>query len=104
MVFPIEPIANVVFPVATLPEAVLPAACMAGPAWCVGHRTGKARLDDAPPVFIVGVTLRQRPDAMHVVWQNDPGVDLDRTFPKSGPDRGAQGVDLSCEKVGRPVG
>ena len=56
-------------------------------------------LDRAPPAREVAVAFGQRPDRMHVVRQDDPGVDASRGA--DAPHRVAQ-VQGAVRQQGRP--
>ncbi len=70
-----------VIPVVTdcmFPEALLPNAV---PVTIQNIRQGfcETDFDGAPAAGRIRVVFRQGPDAMHVVRQNDPGVDMERS-------------------------
>ena len=71
-------ISNQVLPVTPLPDASLAARAL-GCRQHLGLRqpSGESELDDFPAQREVSVAIRERPDAMHMVGQNDPGVDVE---------------------------
>lgn len=78
-VMPVIPlILNQVFPVAALPDSALAAGALSCRQYLGLWQTpGKRKFDDFPAQGEIGVPIRERPDAMHVVGQNDPGVDVE---------------------------
>src|SRR5215831_18020066 len=73
--------------VVIVPDHVLPIAALPNPTFAAtGHhrgarfRTGegfcKGELDRAPATWKVGVALGQRPQALHVVRKDHPGIDM----------------------------
>lgn len=71
-------IADIANPV--LPEPGLPQAAVATWTGCVRQIrvSGEARLDEAPASGKILVASRQRPDGMHMVGQDHPGIDVER--------------------------
>jgi len=70
-------VTDVMFPVATLPDATLRPCAVTGPHRSCRQLLGKARLDQSPTHRIVPVPRRQGPDAMHVVGHDHPCVDAE---------------------------
>ncbi len=69
-------------------DQMLPIAPLPDPAFAAGalscrqyfglrQASDESELDDFPAQGEIGVAIRERPDAMHVVGQNDPGVDVE---------------------------
>ncbi len=72
-------IANGVFPEATLPDAPFAFRYPAGGAvFCHRYVPGKVDFYRVPSTGEIGVAFRQSPNAMHVIWKDHPGVDVER--------------------------
>lgn len=69
-----------------------------------GHGAGKAGLDHAPPRPEIAIPLGQGPDAMHVVRQNHPGVDVEGAGGSGLLHGCAKGVDVSDQGIGTALG
>ena len=81
-------VADVMIPEAALPYSSLTlrdfgSAARADPT----DRLGEARLDFLPPHRKIGITCRQRPNAVQMIRQDDPGVDVERQISTRGPSR-----------------
>ena len=83
-------IANMMFPKPSLPNAPLLPRNMATSQVSLWQRTRKSRLDQPPPRREIVVATRQCPDAMQVVGQNDPSVDLKGPLRPGRGNRAAQ--------------
>lgn len=88
-------VADGVFPEAALPDAAFGfggAACGAG----FGFRDGSGEFgfDDLPAGGEVGVAFGESPEAVRVVGQDDPGVDVEGEPGAGFADGGAEGFDV----------
>jgi hypothetical protein len=92
-------VADGVFPEAALPDAAFGfggAACGAGFGFWDG--SGEFGFDDLPACGEIGVAFGQGPEAVRVVGQDDPGVDV-KGQPGAGfANCGAEGGDVFGEK------
>ena len=77
---------------------------MAGAAWGWWHCAGEAGLNDAPPGRKIAVAFGQGPDAVQVVGEDHPGVDLEGAFVASISDSLAEGFDMADQGVGTARG
>ncbi len=62
----------------------------------------KSDLDVPPAAGKIRIVFRQGPYTMHVVGQNDPGVDMKRCCQANRADRGAKGFNFADQQV-RPA-
>ena len=78
-VMPVIPfVLNQVFPITPLPDSTLAAGALSCRQYLgLRQASGESEFDDFPAQGEIGVAIRERPDAMHVVGQNDPGVDVE---------------------------
>lgn len=94
-------VADRVFPEAVLPEFATIARRRSRFA---GQSFGEAGFDGAPAAGIIGIVFRQGPDAVHVIGEDDPRVDVKRGAEANRADGGTEGLDLADQKVGAAVG
>ena len=97
-------VSDMMLPKPPLPQSVFPSvfvACAARGGW---HGAGEAGFDHAPPGREIAIPFRQRPDAMHVVGQDHPGVDGKGANRAGLLHGGAQGVDLAGQGIGAALG
>ncbi len=88
-------VADGMFPEAALPDAAFGfggAACGAGFAGFDG--AGEAGFDDLPAHTVIGVAFGQRPETVHVIGEDDPGVDVEGEPGAGFADGGAEGFDV----------
>lgn len=91
-------------PIAALPDSAFAAVGHnRGSRFASGQRLGECDLDRAPAAGEVGVAFRQAPQAMHVVWKHDPGIDT-KTGAASHPLNGvAEHIDVPHQQIRAPV-
>ena len=88
-----------------LPEPALPDAALAAPQpylrapLASGQATGENRLDQAPAGREVRIALRQRPNAVEVIGEDDPGVDRERVAAAGDTNGVPEQVDTPNEEV-----
>ena len=87
-------IPDVMLPIPPLPKPALLSQVMAGPHHAFRKIHRKARFDQPPPCRIVPVAARQGPDAMEMIVQHHPRVDLERAFTQGHGHRAAQVVNV----------
>lgn len=93
-------VADRVLPAAPLPDAALSAAGHDGRSrFVAGQRFGESDLDCAPPAGEVGIAFRRGPQAVHVVGQDDPGVDAEGCAGAHPSNGLAQDVDLHHQEM-----
>jgi hypothetical protein len=93
-------VADRVLPVAPLPDAALAAPGHDGRSrFVAGQRFRESDLDCAPPAGEVGIAFRQGPQAVHVVGQDDPGVDAERCAGTHLSNGLVQDVDLHHQEM-----
>lgn len=93
-----------VFPEPPLPNATLAFADSAGrPMLSVRQALGEASLYGLPSGREIRVALRQCPDAMHVLRQHDPGINVERRAGPSMPNSVAQTLHMTGKQVAVPV-
>lgn len=81
-------IANQMFPVATLPDAPFTADdASSGSPLIPGQSTREARLDVRPAIGVVGIIVREAPDAVQVVGQDHDGQHFERPRRLRRPER-----------------
>ncbi len=91
------------------PESALPNAPVAAPDHCVGSRLdcrqrfGEPLLDRAQPPRIIAIPIWQRPHAMHMIRQHDPGIDMERMRRANRPHRRPKGIDPRHQQIAPPV-
>ncbi|MDT4869160.1 hypothetical protein FQZ97_1041760 [compost metagenome] len=74
----IEVIADQVFPIAALPDTAFISFTLGIRAWLnVRQPFGEGELDCLPTIRIGPVAGRQSPEAVHVLGQHDPGIDME---------------------------
>ena len=93
-----------VFPVAALPNAEF-AFAKSGSQYpiAIGQRSGERGFDSSPAVGEVAVAQGKGPQAMHMVRQHDPGVDVKGRLPAHGAHCFAKRVDLRHQQAGAAV-
>ena len=92
-------VADGMFPEPPLPDAALPVPlAYHGAALLRRQAAGKDALDHAPSRREVIVSRRQRPDAMQMVWQDDPGIDGERPGFVDGAHGRAQAFDVARQQ------
>ena len=64
-----------------------------------GQRFCKRGLDRPPPAGKIGVAFRQRPQTVHVVGKDDPGVDMEWRAGARLPNRLAQSINSRHQQV-----
>ena len=98
-------IAERVLPIAPLPQAALAFAGTARRNTFVGRQVMREDcFDEAPSQCKIGIVLRQRPDGMHVVGENDDRFDVERMTPPHIPERLAQQIDVRREQAQLALG
>ena len=68
------------------------------------HHTGESGFDCSHFCREIGVAFGQGPDAMHVVGQDDPGVDGEGALHPGHADGVAEGFDLAGQDIGATGG
>ena len=71
--------------------------------YAIGQRSGERGFDSSPAVGEVAVALGKGPQAMHMVRQYDPGVDVEGRLPAHGAHCFAKRVDLRHQQAGAAV-
>src|SRR5436309_14651733 len=67
------------------------------------QRSRKAALDEPPAAGEIGITRRQGPDSMQMIWEHDHGVNPERKFLPRPGDHVAQGTDMFDQQSFSPV-
>lgn len=88
------------FPESALPNAsfafLLPSSRQAFPR---REGSGKRGFDQPPSCGVVRIVRRQSPQAMQMIRENDDSVDVKRSLPPHGNERGTQGVNLFRQEI-----
>lgn len=97
-------VADGVFPEAVLPDAAVTVAQAGGGAgFGVGKGFGEGDLDGAPTAGEVGVVFRQGPEAVYMVGQDHPGVDVEGATVQRRANGGAKSINVNDKQVGAAV-
>jgi len=97
-------VADRVLPVASLPNAALAFAEVGGRYLLgIGHGFRERGFDSPPAIGEVALAFRKGPKAVHVVRQDDPGVDAKRRLPADLAHCLAQRISLRHEQPGAAV-
>ena len=100
----IQVVTDGVFPITALPDAAVAATGRRGGFQLgIGDAARKSLLDPQSARRILVVALRQSPDAVEMIWQRDPGVDVKRRGIASLLDACAQQIDPPNQYVGSAV-
>jgi hypothetical protein len=93
-------VADAVLPEAPLPDAALPVT-LARVRTALAHRqaAGEDRLDYPPSRREVVVAGRQRPHAVKMIGEHDPGIDGERTGSMHCSHRGSQPIDVPGQQI-----
>ena len=92
-------IPDMMLPKPPLPYPALLARDMAGPQVSRRQATREPGFDQPPPGREIPVTARQCPDAVQMVWQNHPCLDLEGPLRLGHRDRLAQTLDVVNKQV-----
>ena len=91
----VEVVADQGFPITALPNTPFAAGFECGSAWFgAGEAFGESKFDHLPAQGKIGVACGQCPEAVHVLGQNHPSVDMEGVSRLGCANRGAQQINF----------
>lgn len=97
-------VADDVLPGAPLPDSALTAARKPLRVWLMRQQAlHKADLDRLPAVGVIVISWWQGPYAVHMIWQDYPGIDKKRSRFPGDADGVTHGVNASCQQAGATI-
>ena len=90
-------IVDVPGPVVVVPDPVFPETSLPDAARALRHQPALARetrLDHLPSGRVIRISVRQRPEGMEVVRQDDHGINVERPLRPHSPKDFSQEIDL----------